>query len=216
MRRFDRRAFLKSAVAGGAAGAPIRMVRCRTIDLDVPAVELRYPDGAGQRLATAVTAWAPVDILVLNASVRAEILPADKAQAVASLRSGDRRVAMVGDGLNDGPVLASAHVSVALATAVPLAQARSDLVMLGSNLVQLPAMVRRARKTMRVVRHNLVQQIIRAYEDYETAHPQRGEFPGPPRAGSAGGLRIRPDRAGRRQPRRLGGGDLHSGCAPCL
>lgn len=82
--------------------------------------------------------------------------PQDKLDRLGSLQSQGKKVAMVGDGLNDGPVLASAHVSVALATAVPLAQARSDLVMLGSNLVQLPAMVRRARKTMRVVRHNLM------------------------------------------------------------
>jgi Cu2+-exporting ATPase len=82
--------------------------------------------------------------------------PQDKLDRVHQLQAQGKRVWMVGDGMNDGPVLASAQVSLALGSAVPLAQARSDLVMMGSSLLQLPALVRRARKTMQVVRHNLI------------------------------------------------------------
>jgi Cu2+-exporting ATPase len=57
--------------------------------------------------------------------------------------------------LNDGPILAAAEVSLAFGAAVPLAQSRSDLVMMGGDLNAIPWALARARQTMRVVRHNL-------------------------------------------------------------
>jgi Cu2+-exporting ATPase len=89
------------------------------------------------------------------AKARGGCTPADKLDAMRALQAQGRKVAMVGDGLNDGPVLAGAHVSFAFGQAVPLAQAQSDLVVLGDQLMAVVATVRLARKTMAVVRQNL-------------------------------------------------------------
>jgi P-type Cu2+ transporter len=81
--------------------------------------------------------------------------PEDKLEHVRAAQARGHRIAMVGDGMNDGPVLARADVSVAMGQAVPLAQAQSDFVVLGGQLDAVPALLRLARRTRRVVRENL-------------------------------------------------------------
>ena len=81
--------------------------------------------------------------------------PQDKLARLRALQAQGHRVAMVGDGLNDGPVLAGAHVSFAFGQAVPLAQAQADFVVLGEQLLSVSQAVTLARRTMRVVRQNL-------------------------------------------------------------
>ena len=87
--------------------------------------------------------------------VQGDCTPHSKLEHLQQLQLQGRRVLMVGDGLNDGPVLASAHVSVAVGKAVPLAQAQSDFILPGGQLLMLPKMLAHARRTMRVVRQNL-------------------------------------------------------------
>jgi Cu2+-exporting ATPase len=82
--------------------------------------------------------------------------PNDKLLHLQSAQAQGARVAMVGDGLNDGPVLAGAHVSMAFGNAVPLAQSKSDLVLMGGSLLVVAQSVKLARKTLRVVKQNLV------------------------------------------------------------
>jgi Cu2+-exporting ATPase len=81
--------------------------------------------------------------------------PSGKLAALRALQAQGHKVLMVGDGLNDGPVLAGAQVSVAFGQAVPLAQAQSDFVVLGERLLSVVDALRLARKTMKVVRQNL-------------------------------------------------------------
>lgn len=87
--------------------------------------------------------------------VQGDCTPQEKLRQLQALQHQGRKVLMVGDGLNDGPVLASAHVSVAVGKAVPLAQAQADFVMPGGQLLTLPAMLTQAARTMQVVRQNL-------------------------------------------------------------
>ena len=82
--------------------------------------------------------------------------PDDKLHAMRQWQAQGRQVAMVGDGLNDGPTLAAAHASFAFGRAVPLAQAQADFVVLGERLGQVADAHRQARLTLRVVRQNLM------------------------------------------------------------
>ncbi|MCX7255398.1 MAG: HAD-IC family P-type ATPase, partial [Polaromonas sp.] len=87
---------------------------------------------------------------------RGHCTPQDKLLFLRELQAQGRKVAMVGDGLNDGPVLAGAHVSFAFGRAVPLAQAQSDFVVLGDSLGAVAQTFLRARRTLSVVCQNLV------------------------------------------------------------
>ncbi|XDF36989.1 cation-translocating P-type ATPase [Paracidovorax avenae] len=88
-------------------------------------------------------------------AARGDCSPQDKLDRMRALQAAGRHVAMVGDGLNDGPVLAGAHVSFAFGRAVPLARSRSDFVVMGDQLAMVERSVRLARRTLRVVRQNL-------------------------------------------------------------
>ena len=87
--------------------------------------------------------------------VRGGCSPDDKLAAMQREQQAGHTVAMVGDGLNDGPVLAGAHVSFAFGRSVPLARAQSDFVVLGEQLMAIPQAQAQSRETMRVVRQNL-------------------------------------------------------------
>jgi Cu2+-exporting ATPase len=85
----------------------------------------------------------------------AGLQPADKLALVRRMQADGRIVGMVGDGINDSPVLAGADISIAVGTGSTLAQHAADCVLIGPGLGALPEAVALARRTMRVVRQNL-------------------------------------------------------------
>jgi Cu+-exporting ATPase len=89
------------------------------------------------------------------AEVHAEVRPAAKADRVVALRAGGRRVAMVGDGLNDAPALARADLGVAVGAGTDVARAAADLTLLHGGITALPLALGLARATMRTIRRNL-------------------------------------------------------------
>lgn len=101
---------------------------------------------------------AAVDRLAWRAGVEQGFgrqTPDDKLAHVADLQRAGHRVAMVGDGMNDAPVLARADLSVAMGEGVPVAQARSDFIVQGGRLDAVALLLAQARRTRRVVRQNL-------------------------------------------------------------
>lgn len=107
-------------------------------------------EGAAREVAQAVG----VKHVIAGAS------PEQKLAEVVALQARGVRLAMVGDGLNDGPVLARADTSFALGHAAPLAQAQSDYVIQGGKVMDVVLTLRQARSTMRIVRQNLAWAAI--------------------------------------------------------
>ncbi len=94
------------------------------------------------------------------ANYRGLCTPDIKLAMLQDLQKQGHIVGMVGDGLNDGPVLAGADVSFAFGRAVPLTQSKSDFIVLGSQLEHIALAVKQAKRTMRVVKQNLVWALV--------------------------------------------------------
>ena len=96
---------------------------------------------------------------MLGITAIAEARPTDKQALVERLGEGGARVLMAGDGLNDGPALAAAHVSIAPSSASDVGQQAADMVFTGDSLMAIPRAVRAARATQAVVRQNFALAI---------------------------------------------------------
>ena len=95
-----------------------------------------------------------------NGTSIARLEPVQKLALVHDLQSRGRQVLMVGDGINDGPVLAAANVSCAMGQGSAIAQAASDLLLLNESLAALAEGVRTARHAARIVRQNLLWAFV--------------------------------------------------------
>ena len=106
--------------------------------------------GDSQLTAQAVAAEAGTDEVIAGA------LPGHKVAVIRGLQARGRRVAMVGDGVNDGPALAAADLGLALGTGTDVAISAADLILLRDDLGAVPDAIALARATLATIRGNLV------------------------------------------------------------
>jgi Cu+-exporting ATPase len=106
--------------------------------------------GDAQRVADAVASVIGVDEVI------AGVLPDDKAAVIARLQSEGRRVAMVGDGINDSAALATANLGMAMVRGSDIALKSADIILVREDLRVIPDAVQLSRKTLRTIRGNLI------------------------------------------------------------
>ena len=134
---------LRDAAKPSAAGA-VAEVRAAGIDVWLLS-------GDSRAVAESIAA----EVGIPRERVLADVLPEDKAEAVARLRAEGRVVAMVGDGINDAPALATADVGIAIGTGADVAIEAADVTLVGGDPRGVAAAIRLSRATMRIVRQNL-------------------------------------------------------------
>jgi Cu+-exporting ATPase len=105
--------------------------------------------GDNTQTAQTIAKLAGVDDVI------AEVLPGDKAKEVQKLQAQGYKVAMVGDGINDAPALAAAHVGVAMSTGTDVAIESAGVTLLGGHISKLPKAMQLAKATMRTIKQNL-------------------------------------------------------------
>lgn len=117
--------------------------------LHAQGIRLVMLTGDNQRTAEAVAASLGID------EVHAQALPADKVAVLAQLKAAGKRCAFVGDGINDAPALAAAHVGIAIGTGADIAVESAGVVLMSGSLAGVANAIALSRATMRNIRQNL-------------------------------------------------------------
>jgi Cu+-exporting ATPase len=142
-------------------GAPLGLVAVAdTLKPDAPGaldtlrragLEVWMITGDNARTATAVAAQAGIR----PERVLSEVLPGGKSEAIRALQAQGRRVAMVGDGVNDAPALAQADLGIAMGGGTDIAMEASGITLVRGDLAGVPTALRLARRTLQVIHQNL-------------------------------------------------------------
>jgi Cu+-exporting ATPase len=140
-----------AALVGLVAVADRPTADARRVVAALTAMGIEVALVTGDRAGTAQAVAAELGI----ARVFAEVRPEAKARIVAEERARGRTVAMVGDGINDAPALAGAHVGIAIGTGTDIAVAAADIALLRGGIASLPHALDLARATLRTIRQNL-------------------------------------------------------------
>jgi Cu+-exporting ATPase len=125
-------------------------------ELERAGLEVWMITGDNARTARAIAAEAGI----AAERVLAQVLPGEKSAKIAELQRAGKRVAMVGDGINDAPALAQSDLGVAMGGGTDIAMEASGITLVRGDLAGVPVALRLARRTMQVIRQNLFWAFI--------------------------------------------------------